>query len=90
MKPTEYIKQEILKRPQAKPSKETKTATVYSVKRREQDVNWLEIRIPKPTLSQRQYKQNFTQMLRDFCSLNYTYTMEDLIDLFIELERVEK
>lgn len=87
MKPTEYIKQEILKRPQAKPTKETKTATIYFVKRREQDVNWIEIRIPKPGSSQ--FKKRYIEMLRDFCGINFTYTMDDLIDLLIELEKVE-
>lgn len=85
MKPTEYIKQEILKRPQAQPPKETKTATVYSVKRREQDMNWLEIRIPKQGSSQ--FKKRYIEMLRDFCGIHFTYTMDDLIDLLIELEK---
>lgn len=87
MKPTEYIVREILKRPQAKPPKETKTATVYSVKRREQDVNWLEIRIPKPGSSQ--FKKRYIEMLRDFCGINFTYTMDDLIDLLMALEKEE-
>ena len=89
MKPTEYIVREILKRPQAQPPKETKTATIYYVKRRPENINWLEIRIPKLTLSPKQYRVNFVQMLRNFFALDFKFSMEDLIGLLMALEKEE-
>ena len=35
------------------------------------------------------FKKRYIEMLRDFCGIHFTYTMDDLIDLLMVLEKEE-